>query len=106
MQVAACAESHWPLSDVQVLWTYMLAGRWDKDSEFHAYLAALPQHAPDPCSWSAELQAELTGTGVGEAVQQCLQELADFVVSCETTCANPDDMGTQAMLARANSVLN
>eukprot|EP00953_Heterococcus_sp_UTEX-ZZ885_P003250 2272-Heterococcus_DN1.PRE.2 len=77
--VAACAESHWPLSDVQVLWTYMLAGRWDKDSEFHPYLAALPQHAPDPCSWSAELQAELTGTGVGEAVQQCLKELADFV---------------------------
>jgi hypothetical protein len=106
MQVAACEKSHWPLSDVQVLWTYMLAGRWEKESEFHPYLAALPQYAPDPCSWSAELQTDLTGTRVGEAVQQCLKELADFVVSCETTCVNlnPDDLEHKAMLVRASNV--
>jgi hypothetical protein len=65
----------------------MLAGRWNKENEFHPYLTALPQHAPDPCSWSVELQTDLTGTGVGEAVQQCLLELADFVVSFGTACS-------------------
>jgi hypothetical protein len=41
----------------------------DESSPFHAYLAACPTEAPDPCSWSAEHRRLLDGTPLAAQVE-------------------------------------